>query len=222
MLEIDDFGTLQHRPTENALVRAAIHRLGNLVGPQSVQLVLDLLTTDADAETEQNRINALVAAQLWSVFNEVSSPIRDPLQVAEAENYLLSAIFRHFGREAMDTTQEKPHLARTSWAVLNEIVAHLSPDDRARLRTMSLSNPPIDFWMHLAVAPKEQSESPACADVWKVILRTLGSVRQSNRPLGMILAETKFPRDRVSRLLIATGGALGGAIDEAGRWLTSR
>ena len=49
----------------------------------------------------------------------------------------------------------------------------------------------------------------------------LGTVRQAGKPASAVLAQTGFPRDRMSRLLTATGAALTGAIDEAGRWLIS-
>ena len=77
------------------------------------------------------------------------------------------------------------------------------------------------FWIHLAAAPREQSESTTAITVWKVVLRTLGSVSQLGQPVGAVLADMTFPKDRMSRLLTATGGALIGAIDEAGRWLMS-
>ena len=121
----------------------------------------------------------------------------------------------------MQTSEEIPRLARSSRAALREIAAHLTPDDRATLRTMPLGEPPMAFWIHLAAAPREQSESTTTITVWKMVLRTLGSVGQLGQPVGAVLAETKFPKDRMSRLLTATGGALTGALDEAGRWLMS-
>ena len=39
--------------------------------------------------------------------------------------------------------------------------------------------------------------------------------------MGRVLAETGFPEDRVSRLLVATGATLVGLIDEVARWLIS-
>ena len=221
MLEIDSFNTLKHRPMEQATVNHATGRLSSVAGSASVQLVLDLLSGDPDPEKEQQGINHLVAHLVWGVFREVQSSFHDPLLVAAGEDHLRGKLILYFGIEAMQTSEEIPRLARSSRAALREIAAHLTPDDRATLRTMPLGEPPMAFWIHLAAAPREQSESTTTITVWKMVLRTLGSVGQLGQPVGAVLAETKFPKDRMSRLLTATGGALTGALDEAGRWLMS-
>ena len=114
-----------------------------------------------------------------------------------------------------------PHLGRQTFVILSEMMAHLSPDDRARLRTMSLSDPPLSFWKMMARVPEPQTETDRCLSVWKVMLRTMGQVSQSKVPLGRILKEIDFPEDRLSRLLVASGTSLPGLLDEVARWLIS-
>ena len=218
MLDIDTFETLKHRPMEKATVEDAAARLRSLAGARSVQLVFDLLSEEHRPDAEQRRIHRFVAPVVRAVFAEARSASHDPLLAAEAEDYLLGRIVSQFGNEAMQDNEDIPRLARASRAALHEIVSHLTPDDRATLRTMPLAEPPMAFWIHLATAPVNQSELPAATEVWKVVLRTVGTIRQAGTPAGAVLAQTGFPRARMSRLLTATGQALTGAIDEAGRW----
>ncbi len=222
MLDIDSFGTLSNRPMEKATVENSAARLLALAGSASVQLVFDLLSEEHQPDVEQQRIHRFVAPLVRDVFAEARSASHDPLLAAEAEDYLRGRIVSHFGKEAMQADQDVPRLARSSRAALGEIVSHLTPDDRATLRTMPLGEPPMAFWIYLAAAPADQSESPAAVEVWKVVLRTLGTIRQAGRPSGAVLAQTGFPRHRMSRLLTATGQALTGAIDESGRWFIAR
>ena len=222
ILGIDTFKTLKFRPMEKATIDDAGARFKSLAGATSVQLVFDLLTGDPAPEEEQQRISGLVVPIVWDVFAQFRSVCHDPLLVADGEAYLRGRIVAQFGKGAMRTTEELPGLARSSRAALQEMTSHMTPGDRATLRTMPLDRPPMEFWIHLAAAPAGQSEYPAAIEVWKVVLRTLGTIRQSGRPASAALAQSGFPRDRMSRLLTATGQTLTGAIDEAGRWLISR
>ncbi len=221
VLQVDSFKQLKYRPMERATISDAERRFTSLAGSASIQVVLDLLSQEPDLESEQRRIHDLIAPLVWRVFTEVRSAQHDPLSVAAGEDYLRGKIIQYFGIDAMQASEDIPQLARQSHAALAEIVAHLTPGDRATLRTMPLGEPPIEFWTHLAVAPADHSVSRSAIEVWIVVLRTVGSLRHSRRPVGAVLADTEFPKDRVSRLLTATGGALTGAIDEVGRWLMS-
>ena len=116
---------------------------------------------------------------------------------------------------------KRPTLARKTSAILTEFTRHLSPNDRAGLRTMSLASPPLSFWKLVARLPEEQAENRGCIDVCKPVLRALGRVNQSGLPLGRVLERTDFPENRVARLLAGTGSSLPGLIDEVGRWLVS-
>ena len=221
LLAIDDFRQLEHRTRERGIVEQATNHYRSLVGPASVQTVFDLLQEAVDLETEQQQMNALVADAMWKAFDRAHAVTADYLTAATAEDYLRGALIRQFGGTAMVDQADRPRLVRQTYAVLQEMIAHLTPDDRARLRTMSLSQPPLSFWMVLASAPAEQTNDDGCVAVWKTILRAMGRVGPSGPALGRVLAETEFPRDRVSRLLVAAGSTLVGLIDEVARWLIS-
>jgi hypothetical protein len=114
-----------------------------------------------------------------------------------------------------------PSLARQAFAILRDVTEHATPDDRARLRTMFLPEPPLSFWKTMAAVPQEQIDNAQCLAVWKVILRALGHIRHSSASLGRTLAAQEFPEDRLDRLLTASGSSLPGLIDETVRWLVS-
>ena len=73
----------------------------------------------------------------------------------------------------------------------------------------------------MAAVPREQTDDTRCVAIWKIVLRALGEIYQSGRPLGQILATEKFPEARMDRLLTASGESLPGLIDEALRWIVS-
>jgi hypothetical protein len=221
LLEIKDFDQLKHRAREKVIVDQANNHFRGLAGPASVQKVFDLLQEPSDLEIEQQQMNALVADAMWNAFSRARAVTADYLTAAAAEDYLRGALTKQFGGTSMVDPPDRPNLVRQTYAVLQEMIAHLTPDDRARLRTMSLSQPPLSFWMVLAAAPEEQTNDDGCISVWKSILRAMGRVGPAGRAVGRILAETEFPRDRVSRLLSATGSTLVGLIDEVARWLIS-
>ena len=177
------------------------------IGQSSVQLVLDLLQGDPDLEKEANQMNGLVAEACLRVFAQARTTAPDYLKAAEAESMLLAAINRHLGG-TMTERSEIPHLARQTHAIIGEMVTHLTPDDKARLRTMSLSEPPLSFWVLMGRVPPAQTDDELCIEVWKVVLRGLGSMTQTQQPAGRTLADTGFPGNRMSRLLVATGTTL--------------
>jgi hypothetical protein len=203
----------------------------------AIDLIFDLLSNGGeDPSAEQSRTNGLVASELRASFSIAVPATVEPLGAARAQMQLEAAIARKFpvataeqtngGRDSRmpaqsDDDNKRPPLARQVFAILTEFTRYLSPNDRARLRTMSLTSPPLAFWKLLAQVPEEQSESRRCVDVWKTVLRSLGRVNQSRMPLGRVLERTGFPENRVSRLLAGTGSSLPGHIDEVGRWLVS-
>jgi hypothetical protein len=114
-----------------------------------------------------------------------------------------------------------PPLARQVFAILRDVAEHATPNDRARLRTMFLPEPPLSFWKLIAAVPQEQSDDGRCLTIWKIVLRALGDIRHSSSSLGRALAAEDFPENRMDRLLTASGSSLPGLIDEALRWLIS-
>lgn len=197
-----------------------------------IALVFDVLSVDReDPVREQLELNTLVAPKMRSAFTLSVPPTVEPLAAARAAALLATAVRRKFpttGGGLSDTEDggttnmtEKPALARQCFAILSEYSKHLSPGDRAGLRTMSLVSPPLHFWKLIARLPEDQTDSRQCLAIWKPVMRALGRVRQSGTPLGRTLHRTGFPQDRVSRLLVASGSSLPGLVDEVGRWLVS-
>lgn len=191
------------------------------VSAQSVQFVFDALSKDEDITREQQALDQFVAGAVVSCFEVASKAAFNPLKSARAELRLRDGIHFQLRGANMRDDRSQPFLARQTFAILAEMTSHLSPDDRARLRTMSLADPPLSFWKLLASVPEEQSEDANCISIWRTVLRAAGRVRHSRAPLGRILRETDFPDARVSRLLAATGPSLPWLLDEVGRWLIS-
>lgn len=170
---------------------------------------------------EQQQLDQLVATAVEQAFDLATTVLVNSLQLARAEHRLRSGIQFELKGASMSENDTTPFLARQTFAILGEMARHLSPDDKARLRTMSLSDPPLSFWKLMARVPEAQTDNERCLDVWKVALRALGRVHQASTPLGRILKQTDFPDDRMSRLLVASGSSLPGLLDEVARWLVS-
>jgi hypothetical protein len=191
------------------------------VGHASVQLVFDLLDSPENIETEQQRFDGLVAAEVRQAFSLAATALIRPLQAARAEQRLEAGICSKLKGESVSREFSPPPLAKQTFAILRDLTEHATPNDRAQLRTMHLPEPPLSFWKMMAGAPQEQIGDERCLAVWKLVLRALGHVRHSNASLGRALAAQEFPEDRMDRLLTASGSSLPGLIDEALRWLIS-
>jgi hypothetical protein len=207
--------------TERSRIRRAQFTYYDRVGHASVQLVFDLLNVPENAPEEQQRFDALIAAQVRQAFNLAATALLRPLHIARAEHRLENGIHFKLKGESMSKEFKPPPLARQAFAILREVAEHATPNDRARLRTMFLPEPPLSFWKMMAAVPQEQIDNERCLAVWKVVLRALGNVRHTSGSLGRALAAQSFPEDRMDRLLTASGTSLSGLIDEALRWLVS-
>jgi hypothetical protein len=144
-----------------------------------------------------------------------------PLHAARATQRLETGIRFQLKGEAMSSEFNPPLIARQAFAILREHSEHATPNDRARLRTMFLPEPPLVFWKLMAAVPREQTDDDRCVAIWKLVLRALGNVYQSDKSLGQTLAAKEFPESRMERLLTASGASLPGLIDEALQWLIS-
>jgi hypothetical protein len=193
----------------------------NAVGHVSVQLVFDLLNNPENVAEEQRRFDVLIAEEVRRAFNVAVTALIRPLHAARAQHRLEAGIHFRLKGESMSKEFNPPPLARQAFAILREITEHATPNDRARLRTMFLPEPPLSFWKLMAAVPQEQTDDERCVTVWKIVLRALGNVRHSSSSLGRTLATQDFPEDRMDRLLTASGSSLPGLIDEALRWLVS-
>jgi hypothetical protein len=207
--------------TEWARIRAAQRNFYDAVGHASVQLVFDLLHESENAPEEQRSFDRLVAAEVRRAFNLAATALIRPLHAARAEHRLERGIHFRLKGESMSKPFNPPPLARQIFAILREINRHATPDDRARLRTMFLPNPPLSFWKLMATVPQEQIDNDHCLAIWKLVIRIVGHVRQSSASLGRTLAANGFPENRMDRLLTASGPSLPGLVDEALRWLVS-
>jgi len=207
--------------TDKKRIVAAQQSYYSAVGHASVQLVFDLLNDSDDPSEAQRRFDTLIAREIRNAFDLASTALARPLHAARAAQRLETGIHFRLKGEAMSKEFNPPPIARQAFAILRELSEHATPDDRARLRTMFLPQPPLSFWKMMATVPREQTDDDGCVAIWKVVLRALGEIYQSGKPLGRILATEEFPEARMDRLLTASGASLPGLIDEALRWLVS-
>jgi hypothetical protein len=124
-----------------------------------------------------------------------------------------------FGEDLM-TESTSSELGARVRAVLYDIDAHLTPANRASIRSAA-TELPLDAWLALASAPVADMEQSETRQVWETVVRALGVVRQGGPSVGHVLSETDYPEARLSSLLTAHGDALTGLIAEAVRWLVS-
>jgi hypothetical protein len=207
--------------TELSRIRVAQLTYYDAVGHASVQLVFDLLNDSENTPEEQRRFDRLVAAEVRQAFNLAATALVRPLHAARAERRLEAGIHFRLKGESMPKEFNPPPLARQTFAILREVTERATPNDRARLRTMFLPEPPLSFWKLMAAVPQEQIDNEHCLAIWKIVFRALGHVRHSSASLGQTLATQDFPDDRMDRLLTASGSSLPGLVDEALRWLVS-
>jgi hypothetical protein len=200
------------------LNRAQSH-LRDLLGPASLQLILDLVADTPDTEAEQNALHSMALVGIRTVWREATAAIREPLTVARASLQLDYNVRERFGGSIMPE-QMRSDLAARIHAVLHEMDAHLTPANRARIRSAA-SELPLDAWLALAAAPIADMEDARTRQVWETVARALGVVRQGGPSIGAVLAETDYPEARLSSLLAAHGDALLGLIAEIVRWLVA-
>ncbi len=193
--------------------------LRDMLGHASLKMILDLLADPPDTEAEQRTLHAMAASALRKAWHEATVGVRDPLATARASLQLDYQMRDKFGEPLMTENTSSPLGARVH-AVLHEMDAHLTPANRAGIRSAA-TELPLDAWLALAAAPVEDMEGSDTRQVWETVVRALGVVRQGGPGIGAVLAQTKYPETRVSSLLTAHGEALIGLIAEATRWLVS-
>jgi hypothetical protein len=194
-------------------------QLRDLLGHASLQTILDLVADTPDTQAEQITLHEMAAAGLRTVWEKVSVVLHDPLALARASLQLNHGMQLKLGEHLMPSNSNSGHGAHIH-AVLYEMDAHLTPANRASIRSTA-TDLPLDAWLALAAAPVSDMNDPNIRRVWETIVRALGVVRQGGPNIGAVLAETDYPEARVSALLTAHGEALVGLIAEAARWLVS-
>jgi hypothetical protein len=200
-------------------VNRAQSRLRDLLGHASLQTILDLIGDAPDTEAEQQTFHAMAASGIRTVWRGVVSTLRDPLAVARASLQLRYSMQQKFGKDLMAESAPS-ELGTRVHAVLYDMDAHLTPANRASIRSAA-TELPLDAWLALASAPVADMEQSETRQVWENVVRALGVVRQGGPSIGHVLAETDYPEARLSSLLTGHGDALAGLISEAVRWLVS-
>jgi len=194
-------------------------QLRDLLGPKSLQVILDLLADPPDTQAEQKILHEMAAHGVRTVWQDVTRTLHDPLAVARASLQLSYRMQDKF-KEWLMTEDLPSKLGPRVHAVLHDMDRHLSPDNRASIRSAARELP-LDAWIALAAAPAAEMDQPGTRQVWETVVRALGVVRQGGPGIGAVLAETDYPEARVSSLLAAHGDSLIGLIGEAVRWLVS-
>ena len=190
-------------------------QLRGLLGHASLQTILDLVAEVPDTEAEQRILHEMAASGLRIVWRGISVVLHNPLALARASLQLNYGMQLKLGEFLMPDSV--PSSAQIH-AALYEMDAHLTPTNRASIRSAA-TELPIDAWLALAAAPASDMDEPSTRQVWETIVRALGVVRQGGPNIGAVLAETEYPEARLSALLTARGDALIGLIAEAVRWL---
>lgn len=191
-------------------------------GMASVQLLLDLLGRDPDPEVEQRAMANLARKGAEYVFVCAADVCADPLRQARAELVLRNAMHVQLPGDERMAKNEIPSLARRVHAVLGDVASHLTPDERAALRTMGSGVPPMCLWAMLAQAPAELTGAGVRDEAWTTIFRAMGRVAPGGGSIGRALADADYPELRMRQLLVATGASLQSLCAEALRWLVAR
>jgi hypothetical protein len=194
-------------------------QLNDLLGHNSLQVILDIIADPPDTQAEQQKLQTMAATAIRAVWSDVIHPLNNPLLSAQASLELDYRMQDKFGERLMTDDLSSEFGSRVH-AVLHDIDAHLTPANRASIRSAARELP-LDAWLALAAAPKEDMDRLETREVWATVIRALGVVRQGGPSVGAILAETDYPEARVSSLLSAHGETLVGLIAEVVRWLVS-
>src|SRR5215207_2699355 len=174
-------------------------RLRALLDHESLQAVLDLVADPPNTEAEQIALHAMAARGLRVIWQETASTVPDPLRVARATLELSRRLQNAF-QENLMTAPEMSTLAKRVHAVLYSMDAHLTPDNRARIRSAA-TNLPLDAYVALAEVPADEMEQLVTRRVWETAIRGLSVVHQGGPSVGDVLAGTDYPAARVSALL---------------------
>jgi hypothetical protein len=193
--------------------------LRDLLGHASLQTILDLLADAPDTQAEQMELHSMAVSGIRKVWRDTASTVREPLAVARASLQLDFTLRSKFGGNLMPDHTSSDH-TRRAHAALHDMDAHLTPANRASIRSAA-NELPLDAWLALAAVPVADTDEAGTRQVWETVVRALGIVRHGGPSIGAILAETEYPEARLSSLLAAHGDALVGLMAEVVRWLVS-
>jgi hypothetical protein len=197
----------------------AVDTLTDALGPASLQLVASLMAQAPDDDAEAQAINAMCAHHLRETWTAFARTWPDLLAVANASLRLDWLMKRSFQEELF--VNEKTPLSQRIHAVIAEMDSHLTPDNRASLRSAA-AQLPLAGYVALAHAPNEwtTADAPALPALEQTV-PALGRVRHRGPSVGRVLAETEYPSSRINTLLAATGDHLTSLVAEIVRWLVA-
>src|SRR5262249_52022608 len=138
--------TVYGRPDDaKPYLNRAQSQLRDLLGHQSLQLILDLVADNPDTEGEQTALHAMAVSGIRTVWRDVTNTVRDPLAVARASLQLDYSMRSRFGGNLM-SEHTQSNLAARVHAVLHDMDAHLTPANRASIRSAA-TELPLDAWL---------------------------------------------------------------------------
>jgi hypothetical protein len=196
-----------------------INTLTDALGPTSLQLVASLMAQAPDEDAEAKAINAMCAHHVRKTWTAFARTWPDLLTAAHASLHL-DWLMRHNFQEGLFVNEKTP-LSQRVHAVVVEMDSHLTPDNRASIRSAA-AQLPLAGYVALAQAPFEwtTADAPALPALEQAV-RALGRVRHRGPSVGRVLAETEYPSSRINTLLAATGDHLTGLVAEIVRWLVA-
>jgi CRISPR type I-E-associated protein CasB/Cse2 len=178
--------------------------------------VLSLLGQSSDPAAEQQTLLDTATTVLRRTWTDIATGCTDPLLLAQGTDRIEASILKLTGGKSVHAFQP---LEKQVFAILNDIASHLTPDDKATLRTMLATEPPMLYWMLLGQVHSTLMSTPRTEAVWRAVLPALGAVRHNGLPVGRLLAQTDYPEMRMRQALTATGSTLVSLLTEIVRWL---
>lgn len=173
-----------------------------------------------DDDAEAKAIASMCASHLRHTWAEFARTWPDILAVARASLRLDWQAKHQFGK-GLIVNQTTP-LSQRVHAVIADMDRHLTPDNRASIRSAA-GQLPLAGYVALAHAPDEWTYADALAlPALEQSVRALGRVRHRGASVGRVLAETEYPASRINTLLGATGDHLTSLVAEVVRWLVAR
>ena len=204
---------------QTAYCNRVVDTLTDALGPASLQLVASLMAQAPDDDAEANAIASLCVTHLRHTWADFARTWPDILALATASLQLDRRVRYLFG-EGLIVNQSTP-LSQRVHAVIADMDSHLTPDNRASIRSAA-DQLPLAGYVALAHAPYEWTvaDAPALPALEQTV-RALGRVRHRGPSVGRVLAETEYPPSRVNTLLGATGDHLTSLVAEVVRWLVA-
>jgi hypothetical protein len=197
----------------------AIDALTDALGPASLQRVASLMAQAPNEDAEAKAINAMCAHHVRKTWTAFAGTWPDLLAAANA-SLRLDRLMRHNFQEGLFVNEKTP-LSQRVHAVIAEMDSHLTPDNRASVRSAA-AQLPLAGYVALAHAPFEwtTADAPALPALEQAV-RALGRVRHRGASIGRVLAETEYPSSRINTLVAATGDHLTSLVAEIVRWLVA-